>query len=266
MSEKIKVNIVAKNKIPKKKITPKTRVTNINLTELREKFTSDSYYRTTHSIVNKINNHFGWEESILPILKYEDHFDEIMRYLVDTYVIHRKETLTAKLSAITHPLKIIGYTGHLLNMRSHLKKINIPDNSNTYIEWDEIVKILETNIYNCRHPGGKIIALTYKYGYLLSISEITKTKIDNREKTLNYLDLDDKIWYIVGDINKNKPERQFNVNVEFIDLVRKLIRVGSSWLISKKAGNPYTSPVAMKHLNLSGFTINQVKRALEKQI
>jgi hypothetical protein len=94
------------------------------------------------------------------------------------------------------------------------------------------------------------------------MAEIVQTKIEDVDGAgSNFLDLEGLTWRIAGDINKNKPMKILYVEQEFADHVRHLVRKESNWLISKKGGQPYRAPVAMKHLQLSGFTLNQVRNA-----
>jgi hypothetical protein len=267
-TDRIRIKVIAK---PKQKIVAKPKITHLDLVNLRGQFSSDSYYRTTISMVNKINKQYHWTEGTLPIQQYEQHFKKIMQFVVDTYTIKSREALAVKYSALIHPLKIVGYEGELLDKSTALKDILIIQAQKDDIpslRWSHIIKVLDKNIKECGHPGGRIVALSYRYGYILSISEMVHTVVGGSVDGENYLDLDGLIWHIVGDINKNKPGRSFDINIEFAELVRPLIRKNSTWLISKKGGQPYKSVVALKHLQLSGFTLNQVRHTynlLEEQ-
>lgn len=235
----------------------------VDIPTIKERCSSDSYYRSVHSIINKINKHYGWNKDQLPIRKYENNINNIIKFIMDTYTIHNREGLAAKLSAITFPLKIHGYNGPLLNIKDELKNITYkPRETDTKTQdRNEIVEILNNNIENSRHPGGKIVAMVYKHGYMITLSDIINTKVDLREPNRNFLDLSNGMWSIAPDISKNKPGKQFKISEECLKDISAFIRVGSSWLISKKGGLPYKSAVAMKHLDLSGFTLLDVKKA-----
>lgn len=236
------------------------------LSEMKAKYSSESYYRTSVALVNRINKHFGWEQGIIPIGQYERHMDDIIKFIIEQYNVKSKESLSAKLSAIMYPLKLVNYDG-LLNNRGNLDRFTFSEGEPAHsMQWNEILDILDENIKSCGHPGGKIVAITYKYGYFVSINDIANTKIgtgagasDDMEH--NYLDFDRLSWTIIGDIEKNRLTKSFSVSKEYIDNIRGLIRKGSDWLISKKNGQPYKPPLAFRHLQLSGFTLNEIKAA-----
>lgn len=231
-----------------------------NISNLRNKYTSDSYYRTSRSLINKINKHFGWEADILPVNQYEQNFNKIIVFIMDSYVIRNHEMLSVKLSAIRYPLKLYEYDGDFMHKHVELKDIQYSQKQTGEIEnWSSMVQLLDNHIIHCCHPGGRIVASAYKNGYFVSMTDMIRTKVDQHDEGYNYLDLDKLLWTIQGDIDKNRPGTVISVSKEFVDIVRTNIRKGSVWLISKKGGFQYTSPVAMKHLGLSGFNLNQIK-------
>lgn len=231
-----------------------------NISNLRNKYTSDSYYRTSRSLINKINKHFGWEADILPVNQYEQNFNKIIEFIMDSYVIRNHEMLSVKLSAIRYPLKLYEYDGDFMHKHVELKDIQYSQKQTGEIEnWSSMVQLLDNHIIHCCHPGGRIVASAYKNGYFVSMTDMIRTKVDQHDEGYNYLDLDKLLWTIQGDIDKNRPGTVISVSKEFVDIVRTNIRKGSVWLISKKGGFQYTSPVAMKHLGLSGFNLNQIK-------
>jgi hypothetical protein len=233
-----------------------------NIKNLRTKYTSDSYYHKSRSLINKINTHFGWGADILPIKQYEQNFNKIIEFIMESYVIRNPEMLSAKLSAIRYPLKLYEYDGDFMHKREELKGIEYAQRQIGETEnWSSMVQLLDNHIINCCHPGGRIVALAYKNGYFVSMVDMIRTKVDEFDEGYNYLDFEKLLWTIQADINKNRPGVVITVSKEFIDIVKTNIRKGSVWLISKKGGFQYTSPVAMKHLGLSGFNLNQVKHA-----
>lgn len=237
--------------------------TGYNISNLRNKYTSDSYYRTSRSLINKINKRFGWEDDILPVKQYEQNFNKIIEFIMESYVIRNHEMLSVKLSAIRYPLKLYEYDGDFMHKHIELKDIQYSQKQ-TGENWSSIVQLLDNYIIHCHHPGGRIVASAYKYGYLVSMTDMIRTKVDQFDEGYNYLDLDKLHWTIQGDIDKNRPGTVISVSKEFVDIVKTNIRKGSVWLISKKGGFQYTSPVAMKHLGLSGFNLNQIKHAMSE--
>lgn len=236
----------------------------LDMSTVKDRFTSDTYFRTSNSLINKINTHFGWPKGIIPIKNYEQQFTDIIKFVIDTYSVYTKEALSAKYSAIICPLKIIEYDGPLMDMRELLEAAHIPARSNGSKTWSDMTDILDQNFLKSKHPGGKIVAMAYKYGYFLSLSDMVHTRIDpGGEDDLdhNYLNLETGCWCIRGDIHRHKQSQTLSVSDEFIHSVKGLLRKGSKWLVSKKGGQPYRSPVALKHLDLSGFTINQLRNA-----
>lgn len=255
---KIKIAVRIKEPVDKKNI--------LEMSSIRDRFTSDAYFRTSNSLINKINQHFGWSKGSIPIKNYEKHFTDIINFIINTYSIYTKEALSAKYSAMICPLKIIEYDGPLMNMREQLDSATIPDrnSSDNSMSWSDILMVLDQNFNKSKHPGGKIVAAAYKNKYLLSIADMVNTRVDpdgEHDMDHNYLDLDNHIWYIRGDINKHKQSQNIDVSEQFIQIVKELLRKGSKWLISKKGGQPYKTAVALKHLDLSGFTINQLRNA-----
>jgi len=266
MNEKTKIKIRIQPKVHKsiqELAEPEPEpVAEYNISNLRNKFTSDSYYRTSRSLINKINRHFGWGEDILPVKQYEQNFNKIITFIMESYVIRNHEMLMVKLSAIRYPLKLYGYNGDFMDKHEELKDVDYTQNGggNTS-DWAGMIQILDKHINECSHPGGRIVALAYKNGYFVNMTDMIRTKVDAPEEGYNYLDLKQLLWKIEGNIDKNRPNTVIKVSREFADFVKNNIRKGSVWLISKKGGFQYTSPVAMKHLGLSEFNLGQVKHA-----
>ena len=240
----------------------------VDIKELRERYSSDSYYRSSKALINKINKHFGWQPDTLPIREYEIHINQIIKFIVNNYAVYDKETLSAKLSAICFPLKAHGYDGELLRKKDELGNITYPqragagDGAVVKQSWDEMKATLDLYVKGSHHPGGRIVALTYKYGYLLPLADIVKTKVAHREQNKHFLDLDSGVWYLAPDIDRNKPGKEFQVDADYVSKIKGYIRTGSAWLISKKGGLPYTSQVAMRHLDLAGVSLQDVRKAM----
>ncbi len=244
----------------KPKIVPKK----IDISTIRDKFSSDGYYRTCHSLVSKVNELLGLPDNMIDIAQYEQNYDKIVQHLLDHYTIRDHVGLTAKMATLAYPMKLVGYDGSFIHKKKQLLQLPIkmkPANK-IITPWEELKDSSLHDAYErCLHPGGKIVCLSYLHGYPLRLHEIVNTSIKATSQ-YNFLDVNTKIWHIRREHSKTRTNRKFNVSQEFIDDILPLIH-DSGHLVCRKNGNPYGVSCTLKSLCVFGISVNEIRNSYE---
>lgn len=235
----------------------------IYLPDIRGKFTSDNYYRSCKAIVNKVNGHYGWPIDYFDVTEYERHHDEIVQIILDSYTIRNNDQLSSKMGHIYGVMKVAGYHGTFQDKGMSLKQVPVHPKPliKSTPDWSKMTELLDQSIKTATHPGAIVLALCYKYGYVLRCGEIANTCIRNNPK-YNYLDTESYVWNIRSILTKNRQDRSFSVTKEFIASIMPYIK-HSGFLISQKSGRPYTGNFTLATVGLTGFTVNDVRNSYE---
>mgnify|MGYP003136640727 CR=1 FL=1 len=248
----------------KQKIKPKVIPLNVDLIGLRNKFSSEGYYKSCRNIINKINSHFGWEMDVLPIRKYEEHYDEIIKYFLDNYTIRDNVMLGSRTAHIIYVMKLVGYKGSFETKQKSLYHIDIPTKVNvkTYDDWEDCRKKIEAELKVIGNPSGYMALLCFYHGYPLRMGDIAMTNV-NPKAGFHHLDLEKKVWKIHADKTKNRRARQFEVCDEFVEKVKAHVHP-SGWLICRqKTGQQYKANVSFHMLDIRGFSVNGLRNSYE---
>lgn len=249
---------------PKQKIKPRVTPLNVDLIGLRNKFSSEGYYKSCRNIINKINTHFGWDIDVLPIKKYEEHYDEIIKFFLDNYTIRDTVMLGSRTAHIIYVMKLVGYKGSFENKQKSLYHLDIPTKVNvkTYDDWEIMRKKIDAEMTMIGNPSGYMTLLCYYHGYPLRMGDIAMTNI-NQKAGFHYLDLENKVWKIHADKTKNRRARQFSVSSEFCEKVKTSVHP-SGWLVCRqKTGQQYKANVAFHMLDIKGFSVNGLRNSFE---
>jgi hypothetical protein len=249
-----------------KKIKPKIVKVKIDLADpaLMAMCSSTKYFKSCKGLINKINAHFEWDKDILPIRKYEDHYEEIIKFILDNYTIRDNVMLGSRTAHIIYIMKLSGYNGSFINKQKALYHINIPTNVNIkqYDAWEVLKGKIKTEMDHTGNASGYMVLLCCYHGYPLRIGDIALTNIYKKDN-YHHLDLQNKIWTINADKTKNRRYRQFNVSDEFVAKVKESVHE-SGWLVCRQnTGKLYKAAVSMNMLQISSFTINEVRNSFE---
>ena len=238
-------------------------MTTVYLPSIRGKFSSDNYYQSCKAVINKVNGHYGWRIDYLPISEFESRHDEIVQLMLDNYTIRSSDQLYSKMSHLYGAMKAAGYDGEFRNRRMAVRQVPVTPKPlvKDTPSWNEMLAKFDQSLQGCNHIGGRVIALTYKHGYVLRCGEIANTCIEDKEG-YNFLDTERLVWYIRSERTKNRTDRSFSVTREYVDAVKRYIKKGG-FLVSKKSGLPYTGNFTLSTVNVSGFTVNDVRNAYE---
>lgn len=247
----------------KQKIKPRITPLYVDLIGLRNQFSSEGYYKACRNLINKINAHFNWDIDILPIKKYEEHYDEIIKFFLDHYTIRDNVMLGSRTAHIIYVMKLVGYKGSFETKQKSLYHIAIPTKVNvkTYDDWEESKKKIEAEMLVIGNPSGYMTLLCYYHGYPLRMGDIAMTNISERAG-FHHLDLDSKVWKIHADKTKNRRAREFSVSSEFCEKVKASIHP-SGWLICRRTGQQYKANVAFNMLDIKGFSVNGLRNSFE---
>ena len=248
---------------PKEKIKPKVVKVNVDIMELEDKCSSKGYFKSCRSLLNVINRNFGWPDDILPIKKYEEQYDEIIKFLLDHYLVRDHVQLGSKTAHIINLMKLAGYNGPFITKQKSLYHlpIDIQPAEKNYESWDVLVEKMKQEMSTCRTLSGYMVLLCYIHGYPLRLGDIVKTSI-HRSSQNNWLDLDNNTWYILKDFTKNRRAREFKVSDEFVSEVRKHIHP-TGMLVCRRGGQPYKSQVVLRHLDIHSVQVNEVRNSFE---
>jgi len=248
-----------------KKIKPKVTKLNVNIMDYHDKCSTTGYFRSCRAIINKINRHYGWDEDIMPIRKFEEHYDEIVQFLLNNYMIRDHNQLGSKTAHIIYMMKMVGYNGPFITKQKALYSlpIEIKPVEKNYDEWEDLVEKMKLEMLRCRSLSGYMVLLCYTRGYPLRLGDIINTNINKPvNESSNWLDLETRTWYINKDYTKNRRARQFEISKELADDIEDKVHE-SGWLVCRNNGQPYKSQVVLKHLGVHQFKVNQVRNSFE---
>jgi len=248
----------------KPRIKPRVIPLHVDLVGLRNKFSSEGYYKSCRTIINKTNQHFGWDIDVLPIKQYEDNYDGIIKFFLDNYTIRDNVMLGARTAHIIYVMKLVGYKGSFENKQKTLYHIDIPTKVNVknYEAWPDMRKKIDDELSMIGNPSGYMTLLCYYHGYPLRMNDIAMTNINPRAG-FHHLDLDTKVWKIHSDKTKNRRARQFSVSSEFCEKVKANIHP-SGWLVCRqKTGQRYKATVSFHMLDIKGFSVNGLRNSYE---
>ena len=208
--------------------------------------------------------HFGWDIDVLPIKKYEEHYDEIIKFFLNNYTIRDTVMLGSRTAHIIYVMKLVGYKGSFENKQKGLYHLDIPTKVNvkTYDDWEDVRKKIEAELNVIGNPSGYMTLLCYYHCYPLRMGDIAMTNI-NPKAGFHHLDLENKVWKIHADKTKNKRAREFDVSDEFVSKVKASIHP-SGWLICRpKTGQQYKATVSFHMLDIKGFSVNGLRNSFE---
>ena len=248
-----------------KRIRPKVIKLNVNIMDFHDKCSTPGYFRSCRAIINKINANFGWEHDVLPIRKYEDNYNDIIKFLLDHYTVRDHVQLGSKTAHIIYIMRKAGYHGPFITKQKTLYSLPIVMNpiQKEYPEWNELVEKMKLEMDACRSLSGYMVLLCYTHGYPLRLGDILNTSINKPVNEMtHWLDLENRIWHISKDHTKNRRKRQFEVSQEFADEVADKVH-DSGWLICRNNGQRYKSQVVLSHLGIQDLTVNEVRNSFE---
>lgn len=236
----------------------------INLPEIKDKFSSNSYYGCCRSLVRVINSHFGWDPDTIVIKNYEEHYDDIVKFILDRYMIRDHTVLTAKMATLSYPMKLVGYQGLFVNKRQQLMQlpIEIKPKIKDIVPWDEMKQRIQKMQDACKNRSGKVVCVCYKHGYVLRLNEIVNTSVNPHQTDCNFLDLKTNTWYIKRKHSKTRTDREFKVSDEFVKELLPLIH-SNGRLVCRRHGAPYKGILSLKHIDLFGLKVTETRNSYE---
>jgi hypothetical protein len=234
----------------------------IKYSDVKEKFSTPSYYFSTTSITNQINSHFGLESSQIDCQWYDNHFDDIVKFVLDRYTIRQHSGLTSKFASINAIMRLAGVDCAFMHKNQTLMQIPIeikPVDKSGIPPCVKMVEYLKKELTQTGMPSACAVLTTYIHGYPMRLGDITHTSI-HKKHGVNWLDTENKIWYIRQNFTKQRKARQFEVTKEYIDEVLPFVH-RSGYMVCKRSGVRYKT-VTMKSLRLN-VTVNDVRNSYE---
>ncbi len=198
--------------------------------------TTDVTLRNYRTILNKINDHYGWDQDVIYYDRLEEHSKELPDVMKEIWNVTSIAMLKQKLSGISslmtrtrfgskHKVKaVIRTADRLQNIQVQRALQPVPD-------WETVVlpKLKEASVNN---DVCGIIARIFSYGYVLRVGEIFTTRLID-DGISNFLDLDNHKWIVRN--QKNRKVKEFEVDA---DLCKSIPR--GMWLLRKSDGQPYS--------------------------
>lgn len=234
----------------------------IRYADVKDNFSSHGYFMSTTSIANQINNHFGLESGQVDCQWYDDHFDDIAKFVLDNYTIRQHSGLTSKFASINAIMKAGNVDCSFIHKTKQLLQIPIemqPAEKTDIMPWDDMLKYLKDQLTQTGLGSACCLLVTYLHGYALRLGDVKYTSI-HKKNGVNWLDTENKMWYIRQDFTKQRKARQFPVTQEYIDELLPYVHQ-SGYLICKRNGNLYQN-CNMKTLRLN-VTVNDVRNSYE---
>ena len=244
------------------KIVPKR----FDVKTLEDKFSSKGYYKSCISLMKRVNKMLDIPPTMIDINVYEDQYDKIVRFILDTYIIRDHTGLTARMATLSYPMKLVGYNGKFMHRRKQLQQLPIKMRpaDKVITPWDQMKDhVLHDAFDQCSHPSGRIVILTYIHGYALRFHEIVNT-CSNPEHRMeyNYLDLENHKWHIIKKHSKTRTPRSFDVTKEFCEDIKPYIP-STGFLVSRKSGAPFSDNTNLLSLDIRGVSVNHIRNSYE---
>ena len=230
--------------------------------DVKDNFSSYGYFMSTTSIANQVNTHFGLKEKQLDCQWYEDHFDDIAKFILNNYTIRQHSGLTSKFASLNAIMKAGNVDCSFMHRTKQLLQLPIdinPSEKTDIMPWEDMLITLREQLTQTGLGSACSLLVTYLHGYALRLGDVTHTSI-HEDVGINWLDTDNKIWYIRQNFTKQRKARQFSVTQEYIDELLPYLHP-SGYLICKRNGQRYQN-CNMKTLRLN-FTVNNVRNSYE---
>jgi len=210
---------------------------------------SDGTFKNYRATLNKVNEHFGWDQDVIHYDKMNGMAKEIAEFIKQKWDIKNYDTLKQKLSGLSSLMTRTGFgRDHCISTLRHnadkhvlvetkLKVQNIP-------EWTKLQKELAEHAAGNQNSVTGIIAKIFSYGYVLRVKEIFETTLVD-DGIHNFLDLDKHKWLIRN--QKNKRIKEFPVPAAMCS------GFSGKWLLKKANGEPYKRTA--RTLKYHGWTL-----------
>ena len=235
----------------------------IIMADIKDQFSTIGYFQSSQSVINKINAHFGLPKSQLDWHFYDNHFKEIVDFILDAYVIREHSSLTSKFAGIIKAMKLSGIECSFMYMNKVLLQIPLKmiPKEREIMPWDNMVDELKKYRSNIANNNGYNVLTIYIHGFPVRLGEIVHTSIIDDGK-LNYLDLPNLTWYIRKDFTKNRMARQFEITQELADDLKGHIHKKGR-LVCRRSGGGFTSNITLKSLDINCFKITEIRNSYE---
>jgi hypothetical protein len=225
MPQKIKVNIKERlNRV-------------VHLDTIEDGFRSGRTLSNYRAILNKINNHYGWDIDTIHYDEMSRNAKEIAEILKKEYALRNHESLKQKLGSLSSLMTRTKLGDEHGIKQLHSDAVKLVKIDTVAAKWDvpDWINDLHPKLVALGNDGDRIkniIAKIYGYGYVMRIGTLFDTKLVDDGIT-NFLDLKNCIWHIRH--QKNGEVMEFDVNPKLC----KELATGRTWLLAKQDGRPY---------------------------
>jgi hypothetical protein len=244
------------------------RLRKFPLEQYRDTFNTPGHYSNCKCMLKKLNTHFKLEQGIVHASYYNEHYKECIELIIDEYTLRNHKTLLSRVGMIKALMARGGWkTTEFHKREDQIREIplEIMPKVATEHDWEETLKLIDTAILQCPSASGRAFLVCYKHGYCLRARDIFETST-HKSTNFNYLDLQNKHWYILAHRTKQNASRDFPVSQEFVDEITPYINPKFGFLCCKNNGCPYREQG--RNLNIIKITgvpsITTMRNAYEK--
>lgn len=201
------------------------------------------------------------------IEQWEQRFQDIAVGLIDTIelpTIHKVKNIMTTLGKV---IRNSGGSDWFTNECATLINLDIRAFAKQWTAkpWSEMMEMCDSIIKNSRSIPARIICTCYKYGYVLRLSEIIMTLLQDDGEN-NFLDIINGVWII----RKHKTVRrngyrEFPVSDEFLNELSKYISGEFRTLIGKTRDTLYSEGCQYhQYFGINGFSNRDIRNSWEE--
>jgi hypothetical protein len=223
-------------------------------------FVREECLRNYKYILNRINNHFGWESDIVYYDRLNQHASDLPGLCKELWNITSLAALKQKISAISSLMTRTRFGGDhevrsVVRTADRLQHVEVKNAVKKIPDWEtDLLPKLQQLASGSGVCG--TIAKVFSYGYVLRVGSLFTTKLVD-DGISNYLDLDNCKWSVRN--QKNRKLLEFSVDPELCKQIPK-----GTWLLTKGDGEPYCK--SARTLKYHGWTLpdnNTIRKSYE---
>jgi hypothetical protein len=234
----------------------------VTIMDLEKNWAHKGTFANVKSLIKKINGYFDIKGYEIHSNLWTSNIEKILHKLIEETPLINASRLKSEMFTIGKVIRLATGDETFSQKCAQLSNVELPQTVKVcpVKKWHEIAQILENHIQYNTNNQAKIICTCYKYGYVMKLGEIinTTTKDDGIH---NFLDLDNKKWYIRIHKNVRIGSREFSVSDEFVQEISEYLF--GDLLIGKSNGKYYGggAPRTLKYYGINDITNADIRNS-----